>query len=172
MQTSRTNPRAAPELWGGIECTIVRVGDDYRDQNVETGHASRPADIDLIAGLGIGTILYPILWESVAREGPDRLDFAWTDERLHMLRERGIKVVGGLLHHGSGPAFTGLLDPDFPRKLADYAARAAERYPWIETWTPVNEPLTTARFAGLYGHWHPHRRDLATFARILVNQSK
>jgi dTDP-4-dehydrorhamnose reductase len=25
-------------------------------------------------------------------------------------------------------------------------------------WTPVNEPLTTARFSGLYGHWYPHGR--------------
>ena len=89
-----------------------------------------------------------------------------------MLRERGIKVIGGLLHHGSGPKYTDLLDPDFPRKLADYAARVAERYPWIEMWTPVNEPLTTARFSGLYGHWYPHGRDYPTFLRALVNQCK
>ena len=23
-------------------------------------------------------------------------------------------------------------------------------------WTPINEPLTTARFSALYGHWYPH----------------
>ena len=33
----------------------------------------------------------------------------------------------------------------------------AERYPWVEDYTPVNEPLTTARFSGLYGHWYPAR---------------
>ena len=113
---------------------------------------------------------YPILWEAVAPERPDRLDFGWTDDRLAMLRERGIEVIGGLLHHGSGPPYTNLLDPDFPRKLADYAARVAERYPLIERWTPVNEPLTTARFSGLYGHWYPHRRDYPAFLRALVNQ--
>ncbi|MET1110358.1 MAG: family 1 glycosylhydrolase, partial [Allosphingosinicella sp.] len=158
------------ELWGGAECTIVRLHQDFRDQSIETGHRGRREDFDLIAGLGLTTLRFPILWEAVAPERPDRLDFAWCDDRLAMLREAGIKVVGGLLHHGSGPRHTDLLDPDFARKLADYAARVAERYPWIETWTPVNEPLTTARFSGLYGHWYPHGRDYPTFLRALVNE--
>lgn len=158
------------QLWGGLECTIVRLGDGFRDQSMETGHDLRAGDIDLIADLGIGTVRYPILWERLAPDGPDRLDFAWTDQRLSMLRERGIRVVGGLLHHGSGPRDTDLLDPDFPEKLGEYAARVAERYPWIDMWTPVNEPLTTARFSGLYGHWYPHRRDYPAFLRALVNQ--
>jgi dTDP-4-dehydrorhamnose reductase len=164
--------RAPPELWGGAECTIVRLNEDYRDQSVETGHRDRRGDIGLMADLGVTTVRFPILWESIAPERPDRLDFAWTDDRLALLRERGIKVIGGLLHHGSGPKYTDLLDPDFPGKLADYAARVAERYPWIETWTPVNEPLTTARFSGLYGHWYPHGRDYPTFLRALVNECR
>jgi dTDP-4-dehydrorhamnose reductase len=163
---------SSPELWGGAECTIVRLNDAYRDQAAETGHKDRRGDIDLMADLGLTTVRYPILWESVAPESPDRLDFAWTDERLAMLRERGIKVIGGLLHHGSGPKYTELLDPDFPTKLADYAARVADRYPWIEMWTPVNEPLTTARFSALYGHWYPHTRNYGAFLRALVNQCK
>jgi dTDP-4-dehydrorhamnose reductase len=158
------------ELWGGVECTIARVGDSWRDQSAETGHRDRAVDIDLIHDLGIGTLRYPILWESIAPDRPDRLDFSWTDERLALLRERGIRVIGGLLHHGSGPHYTNLLDPDFPNKLADFASRVAERYPLIEMWTPVNEPLTTARFSALYGHWYPHRRDYPGFLRALFNQ--
>lgn len=158
------------ELWGGAECTIVRLHDSYRDQAAETGHRDRRGDIDLMADLGLTSVRFPILWEAVAPERPDKLDFAWTDDRLAMLRERGIKVIGGLLHHGSGPTYTDLLDPDFAKKLADYAGRVAERYPWIEMWTPVNEPLTTARFSGLYGHWYPHGRDYPTFLRALVNE--
>jgi dTDP-4-dehydrorhamnose reductase len=158
------------ELWGGVECTVVRVGDQYRDQSEETGHALRPADIDLIAEMGVTTVRYPILWENVAPDRPDQLDFSWTDERLRMLRDRGIRVIGGLLHHGSGPRYTNLLDPDFAAKLGDYAGRVADRYPWIEDWTPVNEPLTTARFSGLYGHWYPHGRDYPTFLKALANE--
>ncbi len=162
--------RSPLELWGGAECTIVRLEDEYRDQSVETGHRGRRDDIALMAKLGLTAVRFPILWEAVAPESPGRLDFAWTDDRLAMLRERGIKVIGGLLHHGSGPKYTGLLDPDFAKKLADFAARVAELYPWIETWTPVNEPLTTARFSGLYGLWYPHGRDYPTFLRALVNE--
>jgi len=157
------------DLWGGVECTVVRIGDDYRDQLVETGHAYRLADLDEIAKLGIRTVRYPIVWERVAGADPDApLDFSWHDERLRRLRDLGIRVIGGLVHHGSGPRFTSLLDPDFPRLLGEYAAKVAERYPWIDLWTPVNEPLTTARFAALYGHWYPHARDWGSFMKALA----
>ena len=34
-----------PEVWGGIECTHVRVGDGYRDQMTENGHRTRRGDL-------------------------------------------------------------------------------------------------------------------------------
>jgi dTDP-4-dehydrorhamnose reductase len=60
------------------------------------------------------------------------------------------------------------VEPGFAEGLAAFARAVAERYPWVEDYTPVNEPLTTARFSGLYGYWYPHGRDVATFARALV----
>ncbi|RYY37115.1 MAG: NAD-dependent epimerase/dehydratase family protein, partial [Sphingomonadales bacterium] len=66
--------------------------------------------------------------------------------------------------------YTDLLDPGFATGLADHAAAVAERYPWVMDWTPVNEPVTTARFAALYGHWYPHQRDEASFWIALLNQ--
>ena len=157
-----------PELWGGVECSVVRVGEGWRDQVVETGHDGRTADLDLIAAAGIRTLRYPVLWERVA---PDRLeccDWRWSDERLGRLRDLGVAPIVTLVHHGSGPRYTDLLDPGFARGLAAHAARVAERYPWLTMWTPVNEPLTTARFSGLYGHWHPYHRDEASMLRMLV----
>src|SRR5690606_2235937 len=44
------------------------------------------------------------------------------------------------------------------------------RYPHIRDWTPVNEPVTTARFAALYGHWYPHARDEKLFWIAVLNQ--
>ena len=41
------------EIWGGIECTVNRVGDRYCSQLDLTGHTARPDDLDRIAGLGI-----------------------------------------------------------------------------------------------------------------------
>jgi dTDP-4-dehydrorhamnose reductase len=158
------------ELWGGVECTVVRVGDEFRNQVAETGHDARLDDLEAIARLGIKAIRYPIVWETVAPERPDELDFSWHDERLTRLRELGVRVIGGLVHHGSGPRYTSLIDPNFPKMLGEYAARVAERYPWVEWWTPVNEPLTTARFSCLYGHWYPHERSYKAMARALVNE--
>ena len=165
----RTDTELRPELWAGVECTVNRVGDEYYDQLERSGHASRCGDLDLFAGLGVSAMRYPVLWERTVR--PDgRYDWSWSDERLGRLRELGITPIVGLLHHGSGPRGTDLLDPDFPTKLADFARAVAGRYPWVERFTPVNEPLTTARFSALYGLWYPHLSNNRAFARALLNQ--
>ena len=166
----RPHAQAVPELWAGVECTVNRVGDAYHDQLERGGHARRLEDLDLVAWLGARAARYPVLWERTAPGRLEDADWGWPDARLARLRELGIRPVVGLLHHGSGPRHTSLTDPDFPEKLASYARAVAERYPWVEDYTPVNEPLTTARFSGLYGHWYPHGRDDQTFARALLTE--
>ncbi len=165
-------PSSPPvELWGGIECTHARIGARRFDQLERSGHLSRPDDLDLIADLGISALRYPVLWERIAPDGDlRRADWAWTDERLGRLRELGVRAIVGLLHHGNGPTDVDLLDQAFPERFARFAASVAERYPWVDAYVPVNEPLTTARFCGLYAFWHPHRADAASFARILHHQ--
>ncbi|MCW2392752.1 dTDP-4-dehydrorhamnose reductase [Sphingobium sp. B1D7B] len=157
-------------LWGGCECTINRVGDDYLDQSARSGHSDRPEDLDRLAGLGVTALRYPLLWESFAQSDQREALWAWHADRLGRLRALGIRPILGLIHHGSGPAPTHLLDPAFAAGLADHAREAAERFPWVQDWTPVNEPLTTARFSALYGHWYPHLRDETAFWTALVNQ--
>jgi dTDP-4-dehydrorhamnose reductase len=158
------------ELWGGHECTVNRTRDGYRDQTVLSGHEGRIEDLDLFAELGCRALRYPVLWERVSPRLGQPPDWRWTDARLGRLRELSIRPIAGLAHHGSGPAHTDLLDPGFATGLAAHAQAVAERYDWIEDWTPVNEPLTTARFSALYGHWHPHTTDEAAFWRALLNQ--
>ncbi|HEX8904981.1 MAG TPA: family 1 glycosylhydrolase, partial [Longimicrobiaceae bacterium] len=153
-----------------MECTVNRVGDRYFDQVERTGHDRRPADLELVAATGIAALRYPVLWE---RTAPGRLadaDWRWPDERLGRLRELGIRPIVTLVHHGGGPPHTSLVDPSFATGLAEFARAVAERYPWVRDFTPVNEPVTTARFGGLYGHWHPHGRCARTFARAVVTQ--
>ncbi len=161
-----------PEVWGGIEGTVNRVGDRYFDQMRRSGHWDRIEDLDHIAALGIKALRYPVLWEQIAPLGPDRADWTWPDARLARLRELGVRPIVGLVHHGSGPRHTSLVDPAFPFELAQYARAVAERYPWVEDYTPVNEPLTTGRFSGLYGHWYPHGKDYPTFARTMIVQCR
>ncbi|WP_375428077.1 family 1 glycosylhydrolase [uncultured Sphingomonas sp.] len=158
------------EMWGGAECTVARVGDRWGDQTRLSGHHERDGDLAAFADLGFRALRYPVLWERVAPDRPEDCDWSWTDRRLGRLRDLGVRPIAGLVHHGSGPHHTNLLDPEFPAKLGEYAGRVARRYPWVTDYTPVNEPLTTARFSALYGYWHPHHRDEGSFWTALVNQ--
>jgi beta-glucosidase/6-phospho-beta-glucosidase/beta-galactosidase len=91
---------------------------------------------------------------------------------MERLQGLGIDPIITLLHHGSGPRYTALHQPSFVPGLARFARMVAERYPWVKHYTPVNEPLTTARFSGLYGIWYPHGLDDRTFVRIQLNHIK
>ena len=166
------NIQQKPEIWGGIECTINRLKSGYKDQLELNGHYYREDDIDAIADLGITTLRYPVIWEKHQPKQNMTPDFSWVKSRLEMLRKRNVKPIAGLLHHGSGPEFTNMLDPKFPELLASYAKIVATEFPWIEMYTPVNEPLTTARFSGLYGFWYPHGKNDASFAVMLLNELK
>ncbi|MBC7946322.1 MAG: sugar nucleotide-binding protein [Chitinophagaceae bacterium] len=161
-----------PEIWGGIECTINRVEDEFRDQLEYAGHYKRLGDIQQFADLGIRKIRYPVLWEYHEPTEDTEIDWQWSTEQLDLIKMQGITPIAGLLHHGSGPAFTDLLDEEFPGKLAAYAGKVATQFPWLEYYTPVNEPLTTARFSGLYGLWYPHRSSDWEFAKMFINQVK
>lgn len=158
------------EKWGGSECTVNRVGDRWFDQLAATGHDARDADLAAIASLTLDALRLPILWERVWPDPARPPDWGWSDRQYAGLQSHGIRAIAGLIHHGSGPAGTSLIDPAFPQRLADYAALVAERYPAITEWTPVNEPLTTARFSTLYGLWYPHLRDEGQFWTALLNQ--
>ena len=65
-------------LWGGVECTINRVGDAWFSQLQRNGHLLRPHDLDAFAALGLsaaaGVLLIGLwrswpLWHGLEREG-------------------------------------------------------------------------------------------------------
>lgn len=161
-------PNPNIEVWGGVEYTRNRVQNQCFDQMDFSGHASRPSDYELFADLGIRTLRFGLLWERHELDPSWR----WEDERLACLRSLGVRPIASLVHHGSGPMHTSLLDPQFPEKLATFAGEVAERYPWLDAYTPVNEPNTTARFSGHYGIWYPHHTSRASYLRALINQLK
>jgi dTDP-4-dehydrorhamnose reductase len=170
MRADWAGSRRGPEIWGGIECSVNRVGERYFDQLAKSGHASRIEDLDAIASLGLRVLRYPVLWELHAPEAGRDPDWTWADARLARLRELGIEPIVGFVHHGSGPRYTNLLDDGFATGLGRYAELFAQRFPWVKRYTPVNEPLTTARFSALYGHWYPHAADDRSFVRAVFNQ--
>jgi dTDP-4-dehydrorhamnose reductase len=169
MGVKQTRPL---QLWAGIESTVNRVQGRYFDQITRSGHADRSSDLARFAGLGICKVRYPVLWECTSNAAVDHFNWKWADERLAILKSLEIEPIVGLVHHGGGPEGTSLVERSFSEGLARYAGAVASRYPWVRDYTPVNEPLTTARFSALYGHWYPHARDPLSFAWALIEQCR
>src|SRR5687768_8727165 len=88
------------EMWAGVECTINRVRNRYRDQLALAGTYGRPDDADRLADLGVRAVRWPVLWERHLEN-----DAAWrvSDRAMETFRRRGIQPIIGLVHHGSGP---------------------------------------------------------------------
>ncbi len=139
------------------------------DEQAMSGFGTRSGDLERLASLGASAVRFPLLWEKTSLE-PGCFDWRWADHALPQLTRLGLRPLVGLVHHGGGPLAGGVLDNGFAEGLARYAAAVAQRFPWLDAYTPVNEPLTTARFSALYGHWHPHARGDASFVRALLNQ--
>ena len=169
MDTRKSNYKL--EVWGGIECTINRVSDRFFDQ-LQYNDLYANLDVNQLAQTGIKKMRFPVLWEKHQPQRDTVIDWRWTEEKISELLKNGITIIAGLVHHGSGPLFTNLLDADFPYLLAAYAKEVAQKFPSIDYYTPVNEPLTTARFSGLYGYWYPHKTDEGSFLQMLLNELK
>ncbi|WP_018612024.1 family 1 glycosylhydrolase [Segetibacter koreensis] len=161
------------EVWGGIECSLNRVEDRYMDQLDLSGHYKRGYDdIKRFADLGIKALRYPILWEKHAPQEDTIIDWSSSNERLTEMHQAGITPIAGLVHHGSGPMYADFFNGSFEEGLATYSKKVATNFPEIQYYTPVNEPLTTARFCGMYGHWYPHKTTDLDFLTILLAECK
>jgi len=163
-------------LWAtGIEDTFIiepskktgRILDEYE----LTGHYQRwQEDIDLMASLGVSCARYGIPWYRVQPE-PNKWVWTWPDQTFNRMLERGIEPIVDLVHYGVPPWLQGgLLDNEFPERMAAYAARVAERYKGQLRWyTPLNEPRINAWYAGMLGWWPPHKRGWKGFTRVLLS---
>jgi len=153
------------ELWAAAACTVHRVGDRWFDQVRRTGHHDRVDDIERLASLGVARVRFPVLWPRVMQGDVGSPAWRWHDVRLRRIRDLGLESIVGLVH-GSAPF--DVADPEFVQRFAAYAGSVARRYPWVEDWTPIHEPLTSARRGTLVGDWHPHLRDSIAFVQRVV----
>ena len=160
------------EMWGSIDSTLNRIGDQFISQLEKSGHAKRKNDLEIFQRIGIQKIFYPCLWEQVAPKDLDHCDWSFLDERLNELKRLKFPFVANLLHHGSGPQYTSLIDPDFPEKFATYARLFATRFPWVNEYTPIQEITHTARFSCLEGHWYPQLRSEVYYLKAIIHQCK
>jgi beta-glucosidase/6-phospho-beta-glucosidase/beta-galactosidase len=59
-----------------------------------------------------------------------------------------------LCHFGVPDWLGNFQNPDFPELFAKYAAAFAQRFPWVQMYTPINEMYICAVFSALYGWWN------------------
>jgi beta-glucosidase len=153
----------------GIENSIPTIsqGAVRVDEMEKCGHyANWRKDFSLVAGLGIRFLRYgPPLHRTFI--GPGRYDWEFADLAFRELQRLDIVPIVDLCHFGVPDWIGNFQNPDFPRLFADYARAFAQRYPWVQLYTPVNEMYICARFSALYGWWNEQRTDDRSFVTAL-----
>jgi beta-glucosidase/6-phospho-beta-glucosidase/beta-galactosidase len=104
--------------------------------------------------------------------GPDRFDWEFADLTLNDLRRRDIIPIVDLCHFGVPDWVGNFQNPDFPALFAGYAAAFADRYPWVQLYTPVNEMFICAVFSGKYGWWNEQLKSDFGFVTALKHLVK
>lgn len=162
----------------GIEDTFItepwpstgRILDEYE----LTGHYERwREDLDLVASLGVKTVRYGVPWHRIEPER-GRWDWRFCDEALGRLLDLGVDPIVDLVHYGLPRWLDGAyLDPAYPERVSEYAARLAERFQGRILWyTPLNEPRITAWYCGRLGWWPPFRRGWPGFIAVMIALAK
>lgn len=158
----------------GVEDTCVypppRYGMPPLDEFALTGHdAVWRDDLRLAADLGATGLRYGVGWPRV-HPAPGRFDWSQLDERVALATDLGLELVADLVHYGTPTWLDGsFADAGFPDAMAEYAGAFAERYRGVvDAITPLNEPVTTASFAGLRGVWPPALHGWDGWVRVTV----
>lgn len=153
----------------GIENSIPTInnGRTRVDQMEVCGHYKHwRTDFDLVEDMGIRYLRFgPPLHKSFL--APGRYDWEFSDLTLRDLKARDITPIVDLCHFGVPDWIGNFQNPDFPMLFARYAADFAERYPWIQLYTPVNEMFICAVFSAQYGWWNEQMKTDLGFVTAL-----
>jgi len=155
----------------GIENSIPRIknGTVRVDQMEVCGHYKQwRTDFDCVQEVGIRYLRYgPPLHTTLL--GPGQYDWSFSDETFPELKRRGIIPIVDLCHFGVPDWIGDFQNPDFPQHFEAYARAFAQRYPWVQLYTPVNEMFICAVFSAKYGWWNEQGTTDATFVQALKN---
>ena len=137
------------------------------DEMDKCGHYDKwQADFDLVEEMGISFLRYgPPIHRTWL--GPGRYDWSFADATFQDLLRRDISVITDLCHFGLPDWLGNFQNPDFPALFADYARAFAQRYPWVQMYTPVNEMFICATFSAMYGWWNEQLSSDAAFVTAL-----
>ncbi len=123
-------------------------------------------DFALVQELGISFLRYgPPLHRTWLGDG--RYDWSFADEAFGELKRLNIVPIVDLCHFGVPDWIGDFQNPDLPLLFSRYARAFAERFPWVQLYTPVNEMFVCATFSGLYGWWNEQGTTDRTFVTAL-----
>ena len=123
-------------------------------------------DFALVQDLGVEYLRYgPPLHKTLL--GPGRYDWEFADLAFADLKRRNIVPIVDLCHFGVPDWLGNFQNPDFPAQFCAYARAFAERFPWVQLYTPVNEMYVCAVFSARYGWWNEQLSSDAGFVTAL-----
>jgi len=161
----------------GLEDTFIpqtRGGERGLDEYDLTGHYEHwHEDLGLCAESGAEMLRWGVPWYRVNPE-PDSWKWSWLDRVVDRFEEVGVTPIVDLMHYGT-PLWldSQFANPDYPSRVAEYAARVAERYRGRLThFTPLNEPLLNAMYCGEFAYWPPYLKGDRGLVRMIRAVSK
>ena len=158
----------------GIENSIPTIQNGrVRVDQMESCHHYRlwRTDFDLLEDLGIRFLRYgpPLHTTFLA---PGKYDWEFADITFADLKRRDIAPIVDLCHFGVPDWIGDFQNPDFPELFGGYARAFAERFPWVQLYTPVNEMFICALFSAKYGWWNEQGTTDHTFVTALKHLVK
>ena len=158
----------------GIENSIPTIdnGRTRVDQMESCGHYKHwRLDFDCVEELGLHYLRYgPPLHRTYL--APGGYDWEFADLTLAELKRRDIIPIVDLCHFGVPDWIGDFQNPDFPQLFALYAGAFAERYPWVQLYTPINEMFVCAVFSAKYGWWNEQLKSDRGFVTALKHLVK
>ena len=140
----------------GIENSVPTIngGRTRVDEMEICGHYHRwQEDFTLVEEMGIGYLRFgPPIHKTWL--GPEKYDWEFADLTFADLKRRNIVPIVDLCHFGVPDWIGNFQNPDFPEQFCVYARAFAERFSWVQLYTPVNEMFVCATFSARYGWWN------------------
>ncbi len=155
----------------GIENSIptIQNGRKRVDEMEKCSHYKRwKEDFELVKEVGVRFLRYgPPLHTTFKAAGKYDWDFA--DETFAQLKNLEIIPIVDLCHFGVPDWIGNFQNTDFPALFAEYSAAFAQRFPWVQLYTPVNEMFVCATFSAAYGWWNEQMQSDKGFVVALKN---
>src|SRR5215211_95428 len=153
----------------GIENSYptIKSGSVRVDELEKGGHYKQwETDFALLQDLDIRFLRYgpPVHRTWLAH---NRYDWDFADQTFGRLKSLDIAPIVDLCHFGVPNWIGNFQNPDFPALFAEYARAFAERFPWVQLYTPVNEMFVCATFSAAYGWWNEQLANDQAFVTAL-----